>query len=111
MAHGIRAGAARLRPLAERRKSGRVKGGKVRCDRGSVSDISAGGMRVRSPRRLQGQLDVEMWTHHRRVTVRAKVVWCGRVGFRRFNVGLQFLDLTDDLKRDLTAIALYARHG
>ncbi len=111
MAHGIRAGAARLRPLAERRKSGRVKGGKVRCNRGSVINISAGGMRVRSPRRLQGRLDVVMSTHHRRVTVRAKVIWCGRVGFRKYDVGLQFLDLTDDLKRDLTAIALYARHG
>jgi hypothetical protein len=111
MARGIRAGAARLRPLAERRRSGRVKGGKARCDRGKVIDISAGGMRVRRPRRLRGRLDVTMWTHHRRVTVRAQVIWCRRIGFRKYDVGLEFLDLTDELKRELTAIALYARHG
>ena len=111
MALRVRAGAARLRPLAERRKAGRIKGGKVSCNWGSVIDISGGGMRVRSPRRLRGRLEVVIWTHHRRVTVRAEAVWCRRVGFRKYDVGLQFLDVTEDIKRELTAIGLYARHG
>ena len=107
----VRAGAARLRPSSERRKTGRIKGDKVGCNLGSVMDISGGGMRVRSPRRLQGYLDVVMWTHRRRVTVRAAVVWCRRVGFRKYDIGVQFVDLTDDIQRELTAIGLYARHG
>ena len=52
-----------------------------------------------------------IWTHHRRVTVRAEAVWCSRVGFRKYDVGLQFLDVTEDIKRELTAIGLYARYG
>ena len=111
MALRVRAGAARLRPLTERRKAGRIKGGKVSCNWGSVIDISGGGMRVRSLRRLRGCLEVVIWTHHRRVTVRAEAVWCIRVGFRKYDVGLQFLDVTEDIKRELTAIGLYARHG
>jgi hypothetical protein len=111
IARSVRAGAARLRPLGERRKTGRIKGGKLRCNLGSVIDISAGGMRVRSSRRLQGHVKVELWTHLRRAKVRAEVVWCGRLRFRRYEVGLQFLDMSDEAKQDLTAMALYARHG
>jgi hypothetical protein len=111
MARGVRAGAARLRPLVERRKAGRIKGGKVNCNWGRVIDISGGGMRVRAPRRLRGRLAVEIWTHHRRVTVPAAVVWCKRAGFRKYDVGLQFEDVTEDIKRELTAIGIYASHG
>lgn len=111
MARTVRAGAARLRPLGERRQSGRVKAHKLGCNWGSVIDLSSGGMRLRSPRRLRGALEVELWTRTLRVTVHAEVVWCSRAGFRKYDTGLEFHDVTDEINRDLTAMALFARHG
>jgi hypothetical protein len=103
MTRRVRESAARLRQPSDRRKSGRIKGGQVYCSRGDVLDISAGGMRLRSRRRLEGQLEMELRTHHRRVTLQTRIIWCKRVGFRKFDIGVQFVDLT--------AIGLYARHN
>ena len=107
----LHAGATRLRPLADRRRAGRIKGTGLRCNRGRVIDLSSGGMRLRSPRRLRGELEVELWTRIRRLDVRAKVVWTTRVGFRKYNIGLQFRDVTPDAARELTAFAAYLQSG
>ncbi len=107
----IRAGAKRLRPLAERRRFGRLKGGKLQCNRGQVLDISAGGMRLRSPRRYSSRLTVDVWSASRRVTIPAEVVWTKRIGFRRYEIGLEFHDVTDEIAEHLTAFAAYLRAG
>ncbi|MHC4416479.1 MAG: PilZ domain-containing protein [Planctomycetota bacterium] len=102
----IRAGAGRLRPLFERRRSGRVNAErKVACDKGAVVNLSVGGMRLRSHRRWSGKLDVDLWAASARVTVRAQVIWSRRVGFRRFEVGLKFIEVTPDILRALTTFA------
>lgn len=106
MVRKVRAGAARLRPLIERRKSDRLKGSRIRCSLGEVVDISTRGMRVRSPRRLHGQLTVDLEAHGQRVRAQAKVVWCTREGMiRRYVAGLKFLQIDDDASRSLEAIA------
>jgi c-di-GMP-binding flagellar brake protein YcgR len=110
VARSVRAGVARLHPESERRMTGRIMGGKLGCNRGSVIDISGGGMRLRSSRRLQGCLDLELWSPRRRVSLRAAVVWCQRIGFRKYEAGLQFVEVSDDVRQELTAIALFARH-
>ena len=107
----IRAGAKRLRPLAERRRFGRLKGGKLQCNRGQVLDISAGGLRLRSVRRYTSRLTVDLWSAARRVTIPAEVVWTKRLGFRKYEIGLEFRDVTQEMAEHLTSFAAYLRAG
>jgi PilZ domain len=107
----IRAGASRMRPLGERRRSGRLKGRSLRCNRGEVMDLSAGGLRIRSSRRYSSKLPVQLWTPTRRVTVPAQVRWVKRLGFRKYEIGLQFYDLTPEQANHLTAFATYLSAG
>ena len=111
MARGVRAGATRLKPLSERRKWGRVKGSRLGCNLGQVMDLSGGGLRLRSTRRLAGKKYVELWSHSRRVRVLAEVVWAKRLGFRRYELGLQFRDVDDETAKELTGFASYLRAG
>ena len=111
MVRGVRAGASRLRPLSERRKWGRVKGTRLNCNLGMVLDLSGGGMRVRATRRLQGKQQVDLSSHARRVRVQADVVWARRLGFRRYELGLQFRDIDDVTAKELTGFASYLRAG
>ncbi len=111
MVRGVRAGASRLRPLSERRKWGRVKGTRLNCNLGMVMDLSGGGMRVRSTRRLHGKQQVDLSSHARRVRVDAEVVWARRLGFRRYELGLQFRDIDDVTAKELTGFASYLRAG
>jgi hypothetical protein len=108
----IKAGAKRLRPLSDRRRAGRIKGGKLGCSHGAVIDISSGGMRLRSPRSVRcGELEIELWSRTQRITLRAAAVWCKRVAFRKYEVGLQFCDLTDEARKTLTSFATYLTAG
>ena len=110
MARKLKAGASMIRrPLSERRKFGRIKGGQLRCNRGTVIDISSGGMKLRSRTRIQGKMKIKLWTHLRDATVPAQVVWTERLGFRKYDIGLQFYDVTDEIADTLSAFAMYLR--
>ena len=76
-----------------------------------VLDLSGGGMRVRSTRRLHGKQQVDLSSHARRVRVDAEVVWARRLGFRRYELGLQFRDIDDVTAKELTGFASYLRAG
>lgn len=102
-----------LRPLFDRRKAGR-KGLRflsgmfareaeqaVKCDVGSVVNFSCAGLRVRSIRRLQGKLKIELWSAKDRVTVWGQVVWSKRVGVCKYEAGLRFRDVTEETARRL----------
>ncbi len=111
MARGIRAGASRLKPLSERRTFGRVKATRLRCNLGVVLDLSGGGLRIRSNRRLQGKKYVELSSHARHVKVLAEVRWIKRLGFRKYEIGMQFRDVTEETAKELTGFASYLRAG
>ena len=111
MARGVRAGAARLRPLADRRRFGRFKGTRLGCNHGKVMDLSGGGMRLRCSTRLSSTLEVQLWTPKRRMTLQAKVAWVRRIGFRKYEIGLQFLDLTPEMRQNLSTFAAYLAAG
>ena len=111
MSQGVRAGAARLRPLADRRKAGRFKGSRLGCNLGKVMDLSGGGMRIRCATRLSSQMPVQLSTAKRRLTVQAKVAWVRRIGFRKYEVGLEFRDLTPETQQDLSTFAAYLAAG
>ncbi len=90
----------------ERRKSGRLREEEIlSCNLGSVVDLSAGGTRILVNRELSGMLDVTLWDTDRQLTLRAEVIWCKRLGFRKFEVGLKFSHMTPDDDRDLAELA------
>ena len=111
MARGIRASTSRLKPLSERRRFGRVKGHRLRCNLGVVLDLSGGGLRLRSSRRLHGRKYVELSSHSRHVRVLAEVRWATRLGFRKYEIGMEFQDVTDEIAKELTGFAAYLRAG
>ncbi len=111
MSQGIRAGAARLRPLTDRRRFGRFKGTRLGCNIGRVIDLSGGGLRIRCTTRLSSRMDVKLWTATRQITVPAKVAWARRIGFRKYEIGLEFGDLSPETQKDLSTFAAYLAAG
>ena len=111
MSQGIRSTAACLRPLSDRRKFGRFKGTRLGCSIGRVIDLSGGGLRIRRTTRLSSQMDVKLWTPKRQIIVPAKVAWVRRIGFRKYEIGLEFRDLTPDTRKDLSTFAAYLAAG
>ena len=105
IARRIGTGTNRRRSRTERRESGRLYQETVACNLGSVINLSAGGLRLLSRRRLNGILSVELWDTHQGLRLRGKVAWCRRIGFRKHEVGVEFLNITPDIAGDLAAIA------
>ena len=75
------------------------------CTLGPVLDLSVGGLRLLSVRPHQGLVRVEIWGHDTDVTVEAKVVWARRLGFRRHELGLTFVDVDEDVQKIIMRIA------
>ena len=111
MSQSVRAGAARLRPLTDRRRFGRFRGTRLGCNIGRVVDLSGGGLRVRRATRISSQMDVKLWTPKRQITVLAKVAWVRRIGFRKYEIGLEFGDLSPENQKDLSTFAAYLAAG
>ncbi len=106
VAKGFRSGVARME-LTERRRFGRFKAQRLGCDKGVVLDLSGGGMRLRSNRRMNGRIAVKVWTPREGVTVHGHVVWTRRLGFRKYEIGVEFCDLTPTMKQGLNNCAVY----
>jgi hypothetical protein len=101
----IRNSANRLRPFIERRTGGRRKRARrIFSDLGTVVNLSPGGVRLRTIRRLHGTQKFDLWTRGVRVSVQARVVWTRKTGFRRHENGLRFIDLTVDDRRRIDAL-------
>jgi len=78
----------------ESRRYGRLKNPGIDCNLGQVIDLSAGGVRVLSKRRLRGRVDAWFDTGDGpKLGVKTKITWCRRIGFRAYLVGLQFENL------------------
>lgn len=60
---------------------------------GPVLDLSAGGMRIIAKRELKGIVDVSLSGGGIDQTVRARVIWTKKAGFRVYEVGLAFVDV------------------
>ncbi len=106
LARSVQATVARVHAFQERRRCGRFRSGRsLTCNLGAVLDLSRGGLRVVSRRRLEGERLVELFTVDRRLRVPANVIWCDRVGFRKHVVGLEFPASTPELAHHLMAFA------
>lgn len=98
-------------PDSPARRHGRVRVSGANASLGRILDISAGGMRVASramahpPRQgttIPVQIDVgdQEW-----MSVTCRVAWVRSTGMRRRELGLEFVQIDQEVKRALLAIA------
>lgn len=93
------------------RRSHRYGGETVCCALGEIADISATGMRVlcggKPPVRRGGVIPVRLKFSDGSLQVGAQVRWCRRRGLRRYEIGLQFVQLKPGMTKVLEAIARF----
>lgn len=93
-------------PGADERRAGvRLLQESLMCSLGHVLDLSIGGMRIRASRALEGEHEVELKDAEEPLALKAQVAWCHRMGFRKYQVGLLFLDTTPEQRQHLTRLA------
>ncbi len=95
-------------PLGQRRSAGRIRLTGVSVHKGVVLDASAGGLRVKGKLRkgcVPGDhIDLEVRGDDEAVSVRCEVRWIQRHPLRGATFGVSFVDLSDDLRRELFAV-------
>ena len=90
---------------SERRIFGRMKPYWVHCDLGYVLDISSDGVKLLSKRKLAGFARLRLWDEKMGVNHQAEVMWCKRIRFRQYEVGLRFVDLGPEVAQTLAIVA------
>ncbi len=95
-----------------RRRAERIQSAVLACDLGPIHDISASGIRVRLPRRpplSDGQeLGLELSAPTDGISLRARVVRVQPIGGGRYDVAIEFLNISE---ADAKAIDSLARFG
>jgi len=76
---------------------------------GPVLDLSLSGMRIRCAKPPIGEVDVELVGSGEWVPLRAEVVWVRKIGFRKHEAGLRFLNVSPETAQQLTRISLTHR--
>ncbi|MCZ6543562.1 MAG: PilZ domain-containing protein [Planctomycetota bacterium] len=92
-----------------RRVPGRLPQESFQCGLGPVLDLSSGGMRVLCTRPYQGELQVHLEGYDVVLSIRTRVAWVQKLGFRRFEIGFAFLDIDEDVALMLTRISTIHR--
>ncbi len=96
-------------PDDDRRAHRRLPQELLQSSLGPVLDLSMIGMRVQSSQRLRGEVDLELLDLEEPINLRAEVVWIRRLGFRKFQIGLNFLNVRPEAARQLTRVSLNHR--
>ena len=89
----------------DRRTTGRLPQESLECNLGPVLDMSTGGMRVLCKRPHQGPLQVCLKASQYSMTLSGQVVWSRRLGFRRHEIGVHFVDVDDDTTQVLSRVS------
>lgn len=92
---------------SERRGRGRLPQESLQSDLGPVLDLSGGGMRVSTRKAFTKGEQVVIQLHDDTfcLQLKAKVAWIKKGGFlKKQEIGLQFVDLNEELTRALTKI-------
>ena len=76
---------------------------------GPVLDLSLSGARIRCSRALEGTVDVDLMASEETLFLQAEVVWTKKLGFRKYEAGLRFLEVTPDVAEQLTRVSLNHR--
>jgi len=82
----------------------------VECNQGRVVDVSLGGVRIESSRVPRKAVLLTLDDGEDSITLRAKPVWSKRLAWRRFEIGLIFVDLIEDDEAILSRIAMTNRN-
>ena len=81
----------------DRRSHIRVPQSELHCSLGPVLDITSAGMRVICRRIPKNEVEFDLNTAVDPLPVQAKVVWTKRLGFRKHEVGLHFIQSSPEL--------------
>ncbi len=81
----------------ERRSAVRFKLGQLKCNLGRVLDLSSGGLRLLSWRKLKGRHEITLFDRDGGVRIEAEVRWSRRHGLFKHEIGLQFLNVPSDI--------------
>lgn len=94
------------------RRHGRLRCDLLVCTLGTVVDLSASGMRVsrtgKGGHNVGDTIDVRLQTPGLALCVRARVVHLHRSGLLRWNIGLEFVEVTPAIAKGLMEIARVA---
>ena len=86
------------------RRAGRFTVRQLKCNLGSVLDLSSGGVRLLSRRKLRGPHEIKLFDNDVGVHIEAEVRWSERHGLWKHEIGLQFLNVTSDIAANLTKL-------
>ena len=95
--------------LSDRRTPARLQQEDLVSDLGPILDLSVGGMRVLCKRNRAGPLKVRLWAYEFSMNLDGQVVWTKHLGFRRHEIGVQFLNIDDDTAKILSRISAIHR--
>lgn len=91
---------------SELRKAGRVRCQHITCSLGEVADLSASGMRVlcKNNPHIEPNQAICFYLHSlegKDTPVTAEVAWSRKVGWRKHELGVRFLDVLPELRMAL----------
>jgi hypothetical protein len=92
-----------------RRRTGRVALEAVVCELGTVRDLSATGMRVITRRPPKGAFTLHVRGLDSEVEIDGRVAWAKRIGLFRFEVGVKFINVSEDQAQKLTRMGMTNR--
>ncbi len=88
----------------ERRSAVRVNIRKLKCNLGHVLDLSSGGVRLLSRRKLRGWHVLTLFDRDGDVHIDVEVRWSKRRGLWKHEIGLQFHNVPSDIAVQLTML-------
>lgn len=91
----------------DRRAHARLAQEALTCNLGEVLNLSLGGMQVRCIRATKDKLvEVQLTFEGETINLQAEVVRSTKVGFRKHELGLRFLDVDPEIAKQLTRVSL-----
>ena len=97
-------------PSDDRRAHARLQQEALTCNLGEVIDLSLGGMQIRCTRPVKDKhVEVQLTYEGETMTVQAEIVRSTKVGFRKYELGLRFLDVDPETAKQLTRVSI--THG
>ena len=92
------------------RSRGRMRCNNVETNLGPVLDFSATGIRILAKREVvhevEGEpIEIELTSAFEPVVVKVMVRWSRKLGWRRFEAGLEFVDVSDEVRTVLAEMA------
>jgi len=97
-----------------RRRHGRVRCLDIECTFGDIMDLSASGMRLRTNQRpptVGGSFATTIIGLDGPVEFTGVVVWTKRAGFFKFEVGIEFRELSAQMRTALARLARASAHN